>query len=530
MATHITKRPDGREEITASMALDLRANPIDVKYLRAVTAASRARTLRPRKWYREIGELHFGVQRGAKIAGYGRIQARKIEKDGSPGDVLTTGFAADVAAMCSSPYGGQRGLIERYFTLSKVGGEAYAIRTREKTDGTGAMTGIDFVGAHELQRDSLDATTGIADDTSSGRPITPNQVIKRIVLPAVNAGTASGGEELYVPIQPEDFLGRLWRPTSDYVQLADSPMAALDTECEILHLLILGLKGKLMSRLALNGILYWPSQITQIMQVQPTGKENEAHDNPVLTRLIQAASWAIQNYDDPRSALPIFASGPAEYADAIKHIILDREVYQTDMDLRAEMLDKILTSMDINKQQTKQDGNESHWGAWMSSDDEIRVSIKPDLETMSWGLTRLVLNRMAVEQNVTKRTAEKAMLWFDLSEANTNVNLAEDARQAGDRILLGPEAQRRAMGFDEKDAPTPVEYIRGLGRLLRDPYLATFGMDEQTTFDWEKIAATKPTGPSADSPADDTESGPGKGTGRRGKSESDTPKRLKPAS
>lgn len=519
MPTHNVQRDNGKTELFASQQFRLATNPVDIKLLRGVVSQSTTRAKQPEKWYSEIGEIHFGINRGAKIAGYAKPQARKVNPDGSMGDVVDTGPAAKIASMVQSPYGGTRGLIERYFTLMKVPGDAYLIKTRENADGTGEHTGYDFIGASEINAGSIrELNQGIA---SKG--------IERIVLPTT--GDSSDIQVTY--IKPEDFLGRVWRPATKFVQLADSPMAALDTQCEILHLLTLGLKGKLLSRLALNGILYVPSEVNTIRSGAPKSGENPVVDNATIDQLIKAATWAVTNFEDPRSALPIFMSGPAQFADALRHIILDQEIYATDMALRAEMIDRILSGLDVQKAQTKGAGEQTHWNAWASSDDEMLVNIKPDLETGFWAMTRLIMNREMQDAGKTDRTVQQYMLWFDISDANVNVNLAEDARQASDRVLINDETARRATGFDEDARPEGDELVRQIGRKVNNPYLALYGLPEHNKIDWDMVATVGSTkkGPNEASPGSDPQANPGNVPGKKtGKSESDTPSRLKPAS
>jgi len=106
---------------------------------------------------------------------------------------------------------------------------------------------------------------------------------------------------------------------------------------------------------------------------------------------------------------------------------------------------------------------------------------------------------------------------------------AGHARQLADRVMLSPKSTRNASGFEERDAPSDIEYIRMAGIAMGDPYLATYGMADAEKFDWEKIGGLK-TGPNADSQAPDSTSQPGKGTpGSPADSKSHTPKRMRPA-
>ena len=68
-----TQRPadantDTPEEIVASAAIDV-TTPEDARYLRAVVALGKATSAKPWKWYEDIGEVHYALSRGARIAG-----------------------------------------------------------------------------------------------------------------------------------------------------------------------------------------------------------------------------------------------------------------------------------------------------------------------------------------------------------------------------------------------------------------------------------------------------------------------------
>lgn len=517
------------DELMASQSIDL-TQALDAKYLRTVVSAGRTSAVRPWKWHDEIGEINYGVGRGAKIAGYAKFGCFQKDKKGYPGKQVTNGLQGEIMARLGSPYGGLRALIERYFTLMKVPGEGYLIRTRENADGTGEATGYDFISAREIDTASTDGSELWVP--TGNRVLAANQDIRRITLPGGSGAT--NGEALHHIVKAKDFLGRVWRPAKQYVDLPSSPMTALDTECELLHLLTINLKAKLTSRMALNGIFYVPNQINDIRSSAPTGKENEFHDNKVLDRLIMAATWAVLNHEKPEAAVPIFMTGPGEQADNIKHIVMDQELYRTDMELRVELIDRLLTGLDVQKQKAKGDDTTNHWGAWANNDDELRVNVRPDLEMLAWSLTRMILYREMREANVADATIAKYTMWFDLSAAVSNTNLAEDARQASDRILINPEAARRSMGFEESDKLEGDELVRAIGIKMDVPELALWGTPEfdaiEAKVGWENIGSKK-TGPSADSPAEPTKVGPGKGNpGSPNDQKGDGPKRLKPAS
>jgi hypothetical protein len=504
------------EELIASAAIDLSV-PRDAKYFRNVVQAQRLLGRDPWKWFDEIGEVHYGVTRGSRVAGYAKIQAHKLEADGSIGEVITGGMEGEIAEQIASPYGGQRALTERFFTHMKIPGDTYLTRLRDHRDGS--LDGYDFLDADEIDSAEMDATS------SRDGGLRPGSMIRRITHPKL-----SNGELITQDIRAGDFLGRIWRPGPRYVDLADSPMKALEVNCELLHLLTIGLKAKMLSRLALNGIMYVPTEVNEIKSASMKAGTTNAPSNRVMDQLLTAATFAVLNYDQAEAAVPIFMTGPAQYADAIKHIVFDRQIYEVDMKLRAELIDRLLTGLDVQPNNVKGMGEANHWSAWAVEDDERRVNIQPDLETMCWALTRMVLHAEMIARGAKPGKVQKAVLWYDLTRANVKTNLAEDARQAYDRIIISDQGARRLNGIDESDAPSEAEKIRGFGMKHADPYLATYGLSEAKNIDWDKVGkGSSVPGPAGATPADQPKAGPGSTTGQRGKSESDKPARLRPA-
>lgn len=523
MALFKRKKDDGEIEVTASLGLDL-AKPFDAKYLRNAVMSSKHIGRLPWKWYQSIGEVHYAISRNARIGGYARIRAYKLEKDGSIGDIVTSGQPAEIAEMFSSPYGGQRALIDRYFTHMNIPGESYLVRLRDEK---GKLDGYDWVAAPEIDVSSLDEKARML---SGQKVYTPGTPIRRITSPAIaGSGQMQGSDQLDREILAGDMLGRVWRPGGMYVDTADSPLLALETTCELLFLLTQNLKGKLLNRLALNGVFFVPSNMNDIQAGGPEPKPGTHHQNRVLNALITAATFAVTNFDDPVAALPIFMSGNPEFADKIRHIVTDRDIAETDMKLRAELIDRVLMGLDVQPSIVRGMGDSNHWSSWAVSDDERRVNIQPHLETMCWAATRMVLHAEMQAANRKPGDILKHVLWYDLTAANVKTNLGEDARQAHDRLVINDEGTRLLTGISEAHALKGPERIRAIGVKMSIPYLATFALDEAKDIDWSKVNPVK-TGPDANSPADKPETSPGKGPSSSTPTpESDTPKSQRPA-
>lgn len=837
MARERHRRTQSNDVAMAAAPIDL-TRPSDARYAATVIQMSKAESQNSWRWYDQLGEIHYGVSRSAKVGGYAELGVYELGKNGQLGKQVTTGLPGEIAAMLYSPYGGQRGLIERFLTLMKIPADSYLIQTMNGEE----QDGFDFVSASELK---VDDPTTLFDQTQGTK-------ISRITMPAKSRWSETEMDER---ITPAEFLGRVWKPSSQFVDMPDSALKALDSTCEMLYLLTVGLRSKLLSRLASNGIMYIPNEVNDVRSAAPSGEPGEFHNNKVLNELLNAGFYSARNPSAPEAAMPVFMTGPGIHGEQFRHIIMDQEVYETDMKLRSELIDRILTGLDVQPSQVKGSQDANHWcndeqtevftrrgwqtidtirvgdealaldhetgiaewqpvtdlyvadvvdepmrllrsrthtsqttmshrwpivtndglrrwkttaelnqghaittgapvklptyakwtdalveiaawfwtegnigmsttiaqshtrnpervdriraaltaefgvdgfteriqpndssfggpitvfrlrsyardallevapgkqvtaefidsltaaqlnlfidvscmgdgthwrvgvrdiwqrrrddleaferacilagyavssipghsggwvalakkatrvkpikavgemqrqgkeggatdeivshtgrvwcptvavhhsylarrdgqtfftgnSSWSASEDELRVSVRPDLDTLCWALTRLVLWKRLQDSGFSPGRVQKYVVSYDLSKAQSHQNIAEDARQLNDRLVIGPAATREASGFEERHAPTDIEYIRAVGVKANDVYLATYGMSEAEKFDWTKIGSAK-TGPNADSPADESRVQPGKGNpGSPGDNKSKTPARLRPA-
>lgn len=494
-------RANGAQDVFAAAPIDM-ATPGGRKYARSVVKVSKDRHENSWKWLDRIGEVHYAIHRGAKVAGYAKLYAHKLNPDGTIGERIKSGGAADFVAAIQSPTGGVRGLVERFFLMMKVPGDTYLIRTR---DSEGNATGYDFLSASELDLSGAGSPGETERVVPNG---TINKPIRRITLPNSSEGV------LGYEIKPEDFLGRVWRPAGRYLEMPDSPMRALDLECELLHTLTLGMRAKLLNRLTLNGVMILDKSVTTARSAAPSPEPGQFHQNPVLNDFINAMVYAVTEPDDPQAAMPILlqTSGAVAPKDVLEIVTTDRTIDQTDMELRKELIDRIIMGLDVQPQHVRGMGESNHWSAWAVSDDERRVSIQPDIEVMCWALTRLVLNP-ALNAMGRTRGVENTVIWYDLTDANVKTNLAEDSRQMRDRMLIGEEPARRMSGLAETDAPDDADLVRMVGQATGNPYLALFGLPVWDEIDWDKVAEFmgKKPGPQQDSAADPSETSPSKG-------------------
>jgi hypothetical protein len=384
----------------------------------------------------------------------------------------------------------------------------------------------DSEGYHFMSPDEMDLSS-----FSRWRPGTGT--LRWITVPATAGGTDGPASSKFVrDVAPEDMLGRVWIPDRQYVDIADSALAALDTECEALHLLTQTIKAKLMSRFAMAGILFIPDTIAT---ARVSRNQNQVAGQPVddtMNYIIAAMTRNMKSWDDAIARMPITLRGPADAGEKIKHIITDREVFETDIALRRELIDRILMGLDGNQDQVRGTGEQNHFSAWASTDDERRVAVQPDMEVMCWALTRLVLHRQLQADGMSPEEILRHGVWFDLSPAAVRANQQEDARQARDRGLITGKATLRMSGVPKADLldEESDEYVRWVGHTTKNPMLMLYGTKAYDQIDWDEVLQVpEQTGPAPDSPADEPKAGPGEGDpGSPDDRETDTPRTKRP--
>lgn len=439
---------NGTETFAAAQAINL-TNRSHGKYLQNVLSASKWRAIDPWRWYDKIGEVHYALSRAGRIAGFARLHAEHMAPDGSWEKLADGSLPDDIVQGIYSPYGGLRGLLSTYFVLMKVVGDSLLIKV-EDDDGPD--------GYHFISPDAVD--TGSLERLGTEQGTT----LKWITSPF----GAEQGNMLVRDVKNDDVLGRVWLPGMRYVDLPESALRALDTECEVLFASTQNMKAKIVSRFAAAGILFVPQSMGNL-QVQ--GKDGVQMNVNGLEYLIMAMTENADHWDEASSLFPILMSGQDDLGDKIKHIILDREVFETDIEIRRELIDRIYGGLDIQSQATKGVGQATHWSAWAITDEELRLVARPDMENCCWAMTRLILQDQLLKSGMPADEAARYRIGFDMNAASSKTSLQEDARQLNDRGLLKGEVLALVSGFEPDSQMDEEELVRWAGRLVHNPVL-----------------------------------------------------------
>lgn len=497
-------------ELTAAAAVVDMSKEADRRYLKAVTSASKHSGIKPWQWYERLGEVAYSVNRSARVAGYADFKVQRLNDDGKTWDEVSSGPLSELPKTFSSPFNGPRGLIERFYALMKVPADSLLIRVREE----GEVVGFHFLGADEIDQSELDPTLTRAANREG---------IRWVMLP-----TTLGAEERLVrDVEARDVLGRVWHPDFRWIERPRSTLYALDTECEALDALTRSILGRLKSRFALNGMWYLPSELSE---AKVATSRTSSGQSDLLQYISAAMLDGVSNWDKNTAHVPILLRGPGDAGKNIQEFLPNRAIETTDIQLRTELIERILFGMDI--QQTAVTGGEevSHWGSWNASDEERRIAVEPDLEMLDWALTTLILHPQMIEDGASSEEILRHRVWHDLDRASVRTNAQEDTRQAHDRGVANAVALARRTGLVDDEILEGDEYVRWVGSKTNEPYLMMFGLPEASKIDWTKVSATAKPGPAESNPGDKPKTGPGVGDpGSPNGAKRSTPKRATPA-
>lgn len=488
----------------------------DRSYLDTSLKVSQMNSRDPWRFYHEIGEVHYAISRTARVAGYGKLVPQYIDRTGQVADKPSISTIDDITAGIYGKFGGTRGLLQRFFTLMKVPADGYLIRVREN----------DVVDGYWVCSPSEIGTA----DLASGRGPDLGAPLKWTT--ASVTGTNGDKTSFIRDIAPEDFLGRIWMPDPQYVDMADSALSAMEHECEELIMLTKAIKGRLQQRFALAGILLIPSELNDANIAGQKPGETPGL-NKILNMLITLMSRNVQDHDQALAHIPAILMGPSAHLEAVRHVILDTMISDSDIQQRAELISRILSGLDVQKRQAQGGEGTSHWGAWADSEDERRIAVQPDGDTFAHVCTRAILHTELTKLNWQPEKIRRWRYAFDLTDASVKTNQGEDFRLGYDRRWVGEAAGRRIIGANDTDAPTPEERIRMTGIQLGNAYLATYGLDgkDGIVLDHDRMEASgkSKTGPNAEPGDSSGKAGPGVGQpGSPSARDSDTPKSKEP--
>lgn len=341
--------------------------------------------------------------------------------------------ADDALERLSSPLGGRREIQRAFGVHLFVPGECYLVGEPDPADYPDLDERWDVYSVDEVKFEQKSGT-------------------ERIVLTAPGRSASDGGRML-----AEDAVAyRIWRAHPRYSQWADSPMRSALGILEELWSLTKAIHSATTSRLKGPGVLFLPNSMRDGNLI--VGVDGAPDEDRLVTDFIKAAGTAIKDQGSAFAQVPLVVYMDDErWAEMGSDKLLrwDQGVDKIMAQLRAELLQRFATAIDLPPEILTGKGGLNHWTAWLISDDAFRNHIEPlamlIVDALTVNYLRPALTEMGVEN------ADRFEIWYDAASLVSDPDKGQRALDALDHELISKQAGRRELGYSEEDAPDADE-------------------------------------------------------------------------
>jgi hypothetical protein len=405
---------------------------------------TRSLVIPPLEWQREcwafyhtLGELRFAI--GTWLANAASkvrlIAAVKRVGEDTPSPVVD-GPVAQIVASLGGGIDGQAAILKRQMVQLNIPGDSY-------------LVGEDPSGMGDLEQ--MQWTCYSSDE------IRIKQRQTKTVLGGAGVVTyeVNTYRNEWRDLAPESMVVRCWQPDEQFAWAATSPcQAALPIlrEVDFYNRYIIAC---LMSRLASNGMLLIPQEVT--FPAKPQFKDAP---DPFVAELIDIASRSIKNPGSASAAVPMPLKVPAQYIELFKHLTFDTALGKEVMENRTRALERLATTINIPTEVITGMKNMNHWGQWQLEESAIKMYITPPIEVLASCYTRGFLYPVLDSLNLphTAPDGGQYIVWYDASELAQQPDRTDEAQAMYDRGELSGHALRRESGFEEDDKPSDEEF------------------------------------------------------------------------
>lgn len=389
--------------------------------------------------YDDVGELGFVCRWVGKALSRARLVASDIGPDGMPTGTTDDQMVSDIVHDIAGGPAGQATMLERTATGLTVVGETWiATIVRHDGEGDGRRTWEEW---HVLSSEEI---------TTIGTKITLK----------LQDGTDHEFDA------DKDLLTRVHQPHPKNARKSDAPTrGALDPLRELKRSAAT-LDGASKSRLAGNGILLVPSEISMTNNTAPTGdpdapglppaeptgpQDHQVTASDLMVQLQQVMTQAISDPTSAAAMVPIVLKAPGEQLKNVQHLTLDSDIPEMALKTRDSAIRRLSLSLDVPPEVLTGVGGTNHWNAWAIDASSVNTHVVPLLTLICDALTNAVLRPLLRKQG--HPDPESVTVWFDVSSLTQKTNRTEDAVTAFNAGVINAAALRRELGFGDDDAP-----------------------------------------------------------------------------
>lgn len=391
-------------------------------------------------YYDMLGECRNPTQFYARGLAKIRYYPARLDADGRPQEIYQGPYADLMRAL--SP------LASEYGKLMFLVGEGRLCQSRAPKSDPGGPVVWEFLSANEVL---------VGDKTIERSADGGTQRIQYRDISNEPGGDPQPGEMR---------TWRFHRAHPRYSQQADSPVKSVLDLYEQLWWLTMGERADLQNRIADNGFMLIPSEIS----FQPVGAEQQAtQEDPetdeFLSYVGETMMTAIGDPGSASAAVPGVIRGPAEYLHPDRFRMLHTHDPQSSLiasQREQQLIERIAVGLDLPVEEIVGMSKANHWTAWKIEDQKWQ-----HLEPYAQGFANDVMQAVVGPLLGANGEQGEVVVMYDNSEFTRDPDRADKAIDLHVKGVISRQAVREVNGWPDDAAMSDEEHDEWLAIQLR---------------------------------------------------------------
>lgn len=448
------KREDQPAAAPPARALVASARRIDLR-----TPGAAARQIAKRKewqdegwaYFDEVPEVKYGClwasNQLAKLRLFvavldpNDLNAEPVPVDSDQADInpeLAKAAQMELARL-RAPVGGLAEILRVWCVNNDVAGDCYLIGREERT-------GTDAAGNTIIEPETWDIRS-ISEVSLAGKTIS--------VLD-------EDGKK--VALDPQrDAAIRLWQRHPRFAHQADSFLRGVLNDARALLVLANLTIAEAHSRMN-AGILLVPNGLStgasESESAEEFSEEGSDEQDPFMAELAAGLTAPLEDPSNAASVVPVIIRGEKEELGAMQHLKLGRDTGDS-IDKKIEShVRRVARGMNLPLEAVEGHMGTTFANAAQIHEDKWQEHLEPRAVAFCDQITDTFLRANLLENYpASAEEIARLVVWYDPGALISEADLEANADKAFEMGTISEESYRRAKGFDDDDAPTPIEQI-----------------------------------------------------------------------
>lgn len=269
-------------------------------------------------------------------------------------------------------------------------------------------------------------------------------------------------------LDPElDTIIRIWQRHPRFSKLPDCNMRGVLSDCEALLLLSNQVKAEAKSRQSAgaftlpNELSFGSPDVDDDVQSPDDDGDDAESDDEFEQELMVALTDPIEDPSSAAAVMPMVIRGPAEFLkpDVLRHISFSRDTTAVLEERIAARINRIARGLNMPVEVIMGHMATTFANAAQVDEDTFEDHLEPRCVLVVDALSVGFLRPQLVDAGVDELEAERICVWYDPAGLIGKVDPKDSASEGIDRGLIKESSWRRVYGWDEDDAPDPLELL-----------------------------------------------------------------------